>query len=84
MLVVTEVMTSLRFPVPALLSIFRGTQTMIESPLVQQWKAETLHEAILDLLKDRFSTVPRDVAKHLRGIVDERKLRRLNLRGQMP
>jgi len=53
---------------------------MIESPLVQQWKAETLHEAILDLLKDRFGTVPRDVTKQLREIVNERKLRRLNLR----
>ena len=38
---------------------------MIESPLVQQWKAEAVHEVILDILKDRFSTVPRDVSKLL-------------------
>jgi len=52
---------------------------MIESPVVQRWKAETAHELILEILKDRFHTTPRDVTKPLRAILDEKTLRRLNL-----
>lgn len=51
---------------------------MIESPLLQKMMAERIHDLILDALKDRFNTVPRDVAKRLREIVDEKKLRQLN------
>ena len=48
---------------------------MIESPLIQQWKAESLHEAILAFLKGgRFGVVPRTVAKALRSIHTEKKL----------
>jgi hypothetical protein len=73
-------MTQLRFADPVLLGLFGGTQTMIESPLIQEMKAELLHEVILDVLKDRFRTVPRDVTRPLRKIIDEKKLRKLNLR----
>src|SRR5579862_7512089 len=41
--------------------------------------AETSHRLILDVIKDRFGIVPRDVTKHLGEIVDEKKLRQLNL-----
>ena len=75
--VVSEVMAQLRFPGSELWRIFTGAQNVIESPLVQQWKAEAVHEVILDLLKDRFTTVPRDVSKQLRAIVKEKKLREL-------
>lgn len=51
---------------------------MIESPLVQRWKADSVHAVILDTLKDRFKTVPRDVSKRLREVIDEKKLRQLN------
>ena len=51
---------------------------MIESPLLQKMIAENLHEAIQEALKARFGTVPRDVTRLLRAILNERKLKRLN------
>jgi hypothetical protein len=51
---------------------------MIESPVLQRFIADKFHEVILDDLKDRFGTVPRDVTKRLREILDEKKLRKLN------
>lgn len=57
--------------------IFGGSQTMFESPVLQRWVAQRLHEAVLDVLKDRFDSVPQKVAKPLREILDEKKLRRL-------
>jgi hypothetical protein len=47
---------------------------MIESPMLQRMRAETFHKAILGFLKGRFGTVPRDVTRHLRAILDEDKL----------
>jgi hypothetical protein len=78
LLVMTQVMTGLRFPDPELLTLFGGKQTMLQSPLLQKMRAETIQELILDALKDRFSTVPRDVTKHLREVLDEKKLRQLH------
>jgi hypothetical protein len=77
LLAVSQVMTELRFPHPELLSLLGGEQAMIESPLLQKMIAETLHEVILDALKDRFGTVPRDVTRPLREVIDEKKLRQL-------
>ena len=51
---------------------------MIESPLLQKLMAERTHDLIIDALKDRFGTVPRDVTKHLRAIIEEKKLQQLN------
>jgi len=51
---------------------------MIESPILQKMIAETIQGLILDALKDRFSTVPLEVTRRLREILDEKKLRRLN------
>jgi hypothetical protein len=48
---------------------------MFESPVLQQFVAKRLHKVILDLLKDRFGTVPQRVTKPLREILDEKKLR---------
>ncbi len=50
---------------------------MIESPLIQQWKAEAVQEDILEILRDHFKSVPRDVTKQLRKIIDEKRLRKL-------
>jgi hypothetical protein len=74
--VVSQVLAKLRFPDP-LLAIFEGGKTMIESPLIQQWKAEAVHEMILEILRDHFKTVPRTVSKQLREIGDEKRLRKL-------
>jgi hypothetical protein len=76
--VVSEVMTQLRFSDPALFELFKGARAMFESPLVQKWKAEAVHEVIIDLLKVRFGAAPRDVTKPLRTITDEKQLRKLN------
>ncbi len=79
LLAVSQVLTELRFPAPDLLSLLGGTKSMLESPLLQKMKAETLHDAILALLKHRFGTVPRDVTKHIRAVVNERRLQQLNI-----
>jgi hypothetical protein len=78
LLAVAQVLTQLRFPHPELVNLLGGQQAMIESPLLQKMLAERIHDLILDALKDRFNTVPRDVTRHLRDILDEKKLRELN------
>lgn len=42
---------------------------MIESPVLQRVIAESLHQVALEVLKDRFDTVPRNVTKPLREIL---------------
>jgi hypothetical protein len=61
-----------------LLTFFGGQKAMIESPLIQKVRADANHELILDALKDRFGSTPRDVTKRLREIINEKELRRLN------
>jgi hypothetical protein len=78
LLAVSQVLSELRFPNPELLSLLGGQETMIESPLLKKMRAGVFHEVTLDALKDRFGTVPRDVSKLLREIIDEKKLRKLN------
>ena len=51
---------------------------MIESPLLQKMRAETAHKLILEALKARFTSVPPDVARLLREILNEKKLTKLN------
>jgi hypothetical protein len=77
LLAVSQVIAELRFPSPELLRLLGGKEPMFESPLLKKMMAETRHEGILDILKDRFGTVPRDVTKHLHEILDEKKLRKL-------
>jgi hypothetical protein len=79
LLAVSQVMTGLRFPDPGLLRLLGGQEPMIESPLLRKMIAETRHADILDVLKTRFGTVPRDVATLLRDILDPKKLRKLNV-----
>jgi hypothetical protein len=79
LLAVAQALTPLRFPNPELLSLLGGQQAMFKSPLLQKWVAQRFHAAILDVLKDRFGTVPRDVTRHLRAVLDEKKLRQLTV-----
>ncbi len=51
---------------------------MIESPLIRKVQAQNSHELILDALKYRFGSTPRDVTKPLREILNLKKLRMLN------
>jgi hypothetical protein len=78
MLAVSQVLGQLAFPLPLLADMFGGKKVMFESPLLQKMIAAKLHEIILDTLKERFATVPRNVTKLLRDISDEKKLRQLN------
>ncbi len=79
LLAVSQVLAGVRFPNPELLRLLGGEQTMIESPVLRKMIAATRHEDILDVLKTRFGTVPRDLSRHLRAILDDKKLRRLNV-----
>jgi hypothetical protein len=79
LLAVSQVLTGLRFPDPALLRLLGGEEPMIESPLLRKMRAETSQDHILALLKDRFDAVPRNVTKQLREVLDEKKLRKLIL-----
>jgi hypothetical protein len=74
LLAVTQVLTRLRYNDPQLLTIFGGSQAMIESPLIQEMMAQRSHKAILAFLEVRFKTVPTEIARKLESIVDEQKL----------
>jgi hypothetical protein len=77
MLVVSQVMAELRFPGADLWKVFGGEQAMIESPIWQKWRAQIEQKMILDLLKHRFRSTPREVTRPLRKVTDEKKLREL-------
>jgi hypothetical protein len=79
LLTVAQVLAGLKFPEPLLNQFFGGNQTMFESPVLQRLLAMRFHEVILDLLKDRFGTIPQDVRKLLGDIINEKKLRKLIL-----
>jgi len=74
LLAVTQVLTRLRYNDPRLLTIFGGSQAMIESPLIQELMAQRSHKAILSFLEVRFKSVPAEIARNLESIVDEQKL----------
>jgi hypothetical protein len=77
LLAVSQVFTRLKFPQPELLDLLGGREVMIESPLLQEMKAEVLQEAVLNLLKDHHGKVPRDVRRLLAETLDEKKLQKL-------
>lgn len=52
---------------------------MFESPLLTKMIAERFHKAIEKVLKARFGSVPRDVTRLLREVLDEEKLITLNV-----
>jgi hypothetical protein len=74
---VAQVLAQLKFPDPDLWSLLGGKAVMIESPLIQELQAEAIHATILELLKGRFGSVPREVRKLLRAVLDEKKLKKL-------
>jgi hypothetical protein len=78
LLAVSQVFTELRFPDPDFKKFFGGPTPMIKSPMLQKMRAETIHRTIEEFLKGRFGAVPRDVARLLQNIIDERKLNKLS------
>jgi hypothetical protein len=79
LLAVTQVLGGLKFPESLLAEFLQGDQVMFESPVLQRFVARRFHEAILDVLRARFGTVPRSITKHLREVLDEEKLRKFNV-----
>jgi hypothetical protein len=77
-LALSQVLSELRFPDPALLQLLGGEKLVIESPMLQRLIAKSLHVNIQEALKARFGSVPRDVSRLLGDILDERKLHKLN------
>ena len=74
LLAVSQVLTRLRYNNQGLLSIFGGSRTMIESPLIQELMAETKHKDILRFLAARFGPIPKDLATALQNIQDTERL----------
>jgi hypothetical protein len=77
LLTVSQVMAQLKFPQLELPGLLGGREVMIESPLIQELRAEPLREAVLNLLKARFTKVPRDVRRLVNELKDEGKLQGL-------
>jgi hypothetical protein len=71
---VTQVLTQLRYNEPGLLSIFGGSQIVIESPLIQELMAKRMHKAILRILSGRFGSIPLDIQTILQGVQDDARL----------
>jgi hypothetical protein len=59
--------------------VFKGEQAIFESSVLQHFLARRFHDAILDILKDRFGKVPQDITKLLGAVINEKKLRKLNV-----
>lgn len=60
-----------------------GEKTMFESRLLTKIIAERFHKTIQAVLKARFGSVPRDVTRLLREILDEERLSTLNVLAAM-
>jgi hypothetical protein len=78
LLAVTQVMTRLAYNNLDLLTILGGSRAMIESPLIEELVAQTMHEAILQNLETRFGSVAPEVAVAVRQILDRPRLRELH------
>jgi hypothetical protein len=86
LLAVTQVLARLRYNDPALFRILGGRQPMIESPLLDELKAEWTAElrpsvlregeakAVIRMLESRFGQVPEDIRSALRSIASEERL----------
>jgi hypothetical protein len=74
LLVVSRILGELKYPLPLLAEVFGGQKTMFESQLLRKWFAERFHKAIEKILKARFGSVPRDVPRLLREVLDEDRL----------
>ena len=78
MLAVAQVFAGLRYNDPALLAIFGGREAMIESPILQElkaeWSRETMVNGILAVLQVRFGPLPEEFVGALGAINDTQRL----------
>lgn len=77
LLVVTQVLASLRYNDPQLLAILGGRDAMIESPLLKEFAASVRRKDILVSLKDRFGSVPVETVTALQNVIDDDELEAL-------
>jgi hypothetical protein len=81
LLAVAQVLARLRYNDPGLLSIFGGSQAMIESPLIQELRQEFMaqrgHKDIVGVLEERFGSVPQDLITALGAIQEDERLDQL-------
>jgi hypothetical protein len=78
LLVVSQVLASLRYDNPDLLAFFGGERIMIESPLIDRIVTRAVvkasQEYILKALQGRFGTIPEDLAGAVRCVQDGDRL----------
>lgn len=81
LLVVTQILASLRYNDSALFQILGGEELMVQFPIIEKIVGEatlrTRQEMILKFLEARFSPVPQDVDERVRQINDESRLNAL-------
>jgi hypothetical protein len=85
LLAVAQVLAGLRYNDPRLFELLGGREAMIESPVLQELKAEWTREAareahrrdIIDFLVARFGTEAEELATDLRAIEEEARLKEL-------
>jgi hypothetical protein len=81
LLAVTQVLAGLRYKEVGLFQFLGGRNAMIESPVLQELKAEWTREgtrsALVDLLVARFGTQAEEIATQLETIADDARLREL-------
>jgi hypothetical protein len=81
LLTVMQVLARLWYNDAGLFAILGGRQAMIESPLLEEitaeFVAEAMHKTTLNVLGDRFGTVPADLETAVRGIQGADRLDRL-------
>ncbi len=81
LLAVTQLLAGLNYNDPKLLQILGGRDAMIESPVLKELMTETIRktqrDAILEVLAGRFGREARSLRKSLKGIEDDRRLKKL-------
>jgi hypothetical protein len=77
LLAVTQVLTRLRYNDPQLLTIFGGSQVMIESPLIQELLAQRQKKDLETFLEGRFGAIPAEIVRQVDSILSEQKLAEL-------
>lgn len=81
LLAVTQVLARLRYNSPELLRILGGQEVMIESPLLEEWRAQWTAEAkagdIIRVLQARFGALSGNIESSLRAIQSEDRLNAL-------
>ena len=81
LLAVTQVLAGLRYNEPGLFRLLGGREAMIESPVLQELKAEWTRDAkrreIVDVLVARFGTRAEESAVRLETVDDDDRLKAL-------